>query len=85
MTARSQETPVMQISETPRSQQTESDKENFRHKNLQKKSRIRETLNLSTDADSRTDTILRGYVIFLIIFFYLKKNKITQSLKKKIL
>ena len=33
-----------------------------------KKSRIRETLNLSTDADSRTDTILRGYKIFFKIY-----------------
>ena len=46
-------------------------------KKLKKKTRIRETLNLSTDADSRNDTILeklqfflfilRGCVIFLIL------------------
>ena len=30
----------------------------YRRKDLKKKSRIRETKNLSTDADSRTDTIL---------------------------
>ena len=33
-----------------------------------KKSRIRETLNLLTDADSKTDTTLRGYMICLIFF-----------------
>ena len=34
------------------------------------KSRIQETLNLSTDADSKTDTILRGYIIFFLVQFF---------------
>ena len=35
-----------------------------------KKSRIRETSNLSTDADRRTDAILRGCVTFFNFFFF---------------
>ena len=34
------------------------------------KSRIRETLNLSTEADSRTDTILEKLPLFLLLIFF---------------
>ena len=51
-------------------------------KRKEKKSRIRETPTLSTDADSRTDTNLKRLRdFFILIFFYrlrdfsLKKNK----------
>ena len=58
------------------------------HSHLQsqlKKSRIRETKNLLTDADSRTDTILerlRDLSFFFLFFFllFLRERKITQPL-----
>ena len=51
-----------------------------------KKSRIRETLNLSTNADSRTDTILGSCVIFCFIFYLFLRDCViflNQNLKKK--
>ena len=46
--------------------------------NLKKKSRIRETKNLSTDADSRTDTILERLQDLS------KKKKTKKKIKKKL-
>ena len=43
-----------------------------------KKSRIRETKNLSTDADSRTDTILESLIIFNVLQ-YLHKLQATYA------
>ena len=38
--------------------------------NIDKKSRIRETLNLSTDANSRTDTILEIFLLWFFLHFF---------------
>ena len=58
------------------------------------KSRIRETKNLSTDADSRTDTIMerfsdlknkkliRGCVIYLIFFFLRERERLHDFSQK---
>ena len=52
---------------------------------LQKKSRIWETLNLSTDAVSRTDTILEKLSDYFYLIFFLKKShNLSLSLKNKI-
>ena len=48
------------------------------------KSRIRETKNLSTDADSRTDTILERLRDNFFIFLFLKLNHATYKKNKYI-
>ena len=44
---------------------------------------IRETLKLLTVADSRTDTILRGYVIFIYFFWGRSKKKMGGGIQQK--
>ena len=57
----SQISQISQISHAPKSHKSPKNgqNKNGRNNNGKKKSRIRETKNLSTDADRRTDTILQ--------------------------
>ena len=66
---------LLHLSNRPAGKAEHSNTLNGFFKVIDKKSRIRETKNLSTDADSRTDTVLERLRDLSIFYLIYKKKK----------